>query len=373
VFGVGRRLLHEFRGGTTTMRISDLELTLVEIPSSGDSPVRSLLVRLVTDSGLAGWGETAADWRTDQLDAVRHSVLPAIAGHGVFDVEELLALDVLAQPQLASAVEMALWDLIGRAVGQPLCHLWGGAFRRRVPLAVRVPAGPVDDTVQFARELAEQGFHTQVLATSDSVETDVAAACRLRQALGDGVQLRLDAAAALDADSARALCRELEDVGVQFLLDPLEGRQMGDVAALARETNLPLAVSIGAGGPAEVLALVRGRVVSRVAVGPSRVGGITAARKCITVAEAGQVSIVLGRCDSVGIATAAMVHLAAATPALSLANESSCHQLHDDVLVERLEVADGMIFLPQGPGLGVEVDRAKVERHQLTWPRRPRR
>ena len=95
-----------------------------------------------------------------------------------------------------------------------------------------------------------------------------------------------------------------------------------------------------------------------------QMGGIVPARACAAVAAAAGVVPVLGRRASVGIATAAMLHLAAATTAFSTANEIAAGQLRDTVLADSFEISDGMIPVPESHGLGVKVDRAKVERHQ---------
>ena len=89
------------------------------------------------------------------------------------------------------------------------------------------------------------------------------------------------------------------------------------------------------------------------------------ARECAAVAKAGGIPASLGGGPALGVATAAMLQLAASTPAFLGQNESEYHQLQDDLLVEPLEIVDGMITVPQAPGLGVEVDRAKVERYQV--------
>ena len=88
-------------------------------------------------------------------------------------------------------------------------------------------------------------------------------------------------------------------------------------------------------------------------------------RACAAVAAAGGIFALLGGPPTLGIAAAAMLHLAAATPTLSGCNESAYHQLQDDVLTEPLQLDDGMMTVPQGPGFGVEVDRAKIERHAV--------
>jgi glucarate dehydratase len=96
------------------------------------------------------------------------------------------------------------------------------------------------------------------------------------------------------------------------------------------------------------------------------VGGIAPARRAAAIAQAAGVSASLGGGPSVGLAAAAMLQLAASTPAFSGCNECAYHQLQDDVLVHPLEIVDGMITAPRAPGLGVEVDRSKVERYQVT-------
>ena len=101
------------------MKINDLEFHLVEVGCAGSvQPVRSLLVRLTTDSGLKGWGEAGSAWRPGELAARRDALLPVLAGRSIFDIEELHTLEALADAPLRCAVEMACWDLIGR-VGRP--------------------------------------------------------------------------------------------------------------------------------------------------------------------------------------------------------------------------------------------------------------
>jgi glucarate dehydratase len=103
-----------------------------------------------------------------------------------------------------------------------------------------------------------------------------------------------------------------------------------------------------------------------IVIDPQAVGGLLRARHCVAVAEAAGLSVSLGSLPTTGLGVAAMMQLAAATPALASGNESAYHQLGDDVLKESLEITDGMVALPQSPGLGVEADAAKVERYQVS-------
>jgi glucarate dehydratase len=349
------------------MIISDLEFSRVQIGCTGrPAPIGSLVVRLATDAGLEGWGEANLPWRPAELPARRDALLPVLAGRSIFDVEELLTLEALASAPLRSAIEMASWDLIGQTARQPLCHLWGGDYRGRVPLAVQLGGDSPAETARMGRELAAQGFCTQVLTSRGSLPQDLELVAAVREAAQDRAELRFDAAAKYDVDSARNLCIELEDRGVQFVIDPLRGLELGQVASLRRQTSVPLCVWRPLRRPSDVLASVRCGAAQGVVIDLGRVGGIATARKCAAVAEAGGLATTLGAGASLGIALAAMLQLAAATPSLSGCHPCLYHQLQDDVLAESLEVIDGTVAVPRGPGLGVEVDRAKLEYYQLS-------
>ncbi|HYW81462.1 MAG TPA: enolase C-terminal domain-like protein, partial [Thermoguttaceae bacterium] len=304
------------------------------------------------------------------------AVTAALIGRSIFDIEELHTLHALADRPLRCAVEMACWDLVGRALGQPLCHLFGGGYRSWIPVAVRLSSYQPDHIVQHARELAEQGFHCQIVPSTGRPESDVQTLLSVRQGIGDLAELRFDGASRYDLGQARRLSSELEAVGLRFFLDPLRsvasgeptlhGAGLEEIASLGRQTNLPLAAWRAIGGPADVLAMVRCGAAPYVVIDLGQVGGLTPGRKCATVAEAAGITVLLGGRPSLGIGTAAMLQLAASAPTFSSSNECAYHQLQDDVLVDPLEIVDGMIGVPQSPGLGIEVDRAKVERYQVT-------
>jgi L-alanine-DL-glutamate epimerase-like enolase superfamily enzyme len=349
------------------MIINDLEFYSVEIPCDGHPlPVRSVLVRVATDMGLEGWGEARLDWRPAELPRRREILLSILTGHSAFDVEELLELEALADARLRCALEMASWDLVGRAAGQPLCHLLGGAYRKRIPLAVRLPSAPPGQTVHLARELAEQGFHFQIVTSCGRLDSDLDTLEAISESSLERVELSFDAVAGYDMDSARDLCAELEDRGLKCVLDPLKEQQLDRIASLRRQTSVPVAVRRAIQSAADVLTLIRCGAAENVVVDLQQVGGLLRARQCAAVARAGGIQASLASGPALGVATAAMLQVAASTPAFAGQNESAYHQLEDDLLDEPLEIVDGMITVPQAPGLGVEIDRAKLERYQLT-------
>ncbi len=167
-------------------------------------------------------------------------------------------------------------------------------------------------------------------------------------------------------DTARDLCAELERFHLEFLIDPLRSGDLDELAALRRQVSVPLGAWRAIQGPYDVLALVRSGAAPFVVVDPQRVGGLVPARKCAAVAQAAGLAASLGTEPSVGIAAAAMVQLAAATPAFTHANECACGLTTQELLGHRLPLADAMITVPNGPGLGVEIDRSSLEQYQLT-------
>jgi glucarate dehydratase len=159
---------------------------------------------------------------------------------------------------------------------------------------------------------------------------------------------------------------ELEGSSIQFVLDPLATSEFDELASLRRQTNVPLAVRRAIRRPADVVTLLRCGAAQNVVVDLHRVGGMVRARQCAVIAQAGELHASLGSGPSLGVGVAAMLQLAASTPNFSRCNECAYHGLQDDLLVEPLEIIDGMITVPQAPGLGVEVDRGKVEKYQVS-------
>ncbi len=250
------------------------------------------------------------------------------------------------------------------ALRQPLCNLLGGYYRRRVPVSIRLSGHKAGRTAQIARELAEQGFHTQTIAASGRPEEDLRTLAAIREMVGDRIELRFDGMGATTWKPRRDLSAGMEAHDVQFLLDPLSTRELHPLASLARQTSVPLAIWRAIHTPTDVLTAVRCNAAPFLVVDPEQVGGIVPARACAAIAAAAGAIPVLGSRPSTGIATAAMLHLAAATAAFSAANELASRQLRDSVLTDAPEITDGMIAVPQAPGLGVTVDRGKLERYQ---------
>jgi glucarate dehydratase len=347
-----------------TTKISDVELFLVEVPMAGNpAPRRSLIVHLLTNTGGEGWGEGLfSAWQPTQIPDRREWLSTLVTGRSLFDLEELLALPPLANlPAIRCALEMACWDAIGHECGQPVCHLIGGVYRERVPLALRLYGPNPNFLPHQARRWADSGYYAQILPLSGRNKWDLQLVKSVRDSAGHRVRLRLDGGGRFSPEAAAEFCDRLEPHGIQFFLDPIEDPHFHRTAKLWRGTNVPLAVNSGIASPKDVMSLLQAGAVTRIIVGLDRVGGLLAAKQCAAVARAGGLDMVLDSGSPLGIATAAMLHVAASTPELTMAHESGYPLVEDDLLIEPLSVIDGTVAVPQGMGLGIEVDRDKVD------------
>src|SRR5262249_29791190 len=165
------------------MRITQLLAATVRIPQKppiapyrsryrATSAKESLIVRLETDTGLTGWGETPVDWINKSFEGTPEKQLrQAAVGRDPFDLEAWYAENTLGS-YLASGVEMAMWDLVGKATGQPLYNLLGGAVRKKVELAACMGIRPYEEARTIARDYLELGFTTLKTKAGRRAEED---------------------------------------------------------------------------------------------------------------------------------------------------------------------------------------------------------
>jgi len=342
------------------MRIRDLEFFAPDL-CDGATGSLSTLVCVSTDQGLVGWGETTAGPSRSSLRARRQSLLPLLAGCPVFAIEEFLREPALVNLGLAQAVEMACWDLIGRSAQQPLCHLWGGAYRSQIPLAARVRQRDVTLAGNLIKERAAQGIHVQVVTAGGNLRDDIAMLTHVCHEAGERTEIWLDADKRFTIDDARELGAQLEDLPVTLLIDPIIRGQPAELASLRRQIKVPLAARRGLTAPRDLLHLTQAGAVDQAILEPAVAGGIAATRQCVAIAAAANLDVSLLVSTNTGIATAAMLQLAAALPAINAACECDCPLKADSLLSHPPAWSDGLITVPTSPGLGIEPDADKLE------------
>lgn len=374
------------------LRIREVRCTPVAValqrPVRHSDGTETHAVRTVVEvdcgDGLIGLGEFGNRVSADVVAAAQRHLV----GASPYDLEPLrLALARWKFPSqqsdiLFAGIELACLDLQARLAGRPLHDLLGGAVRRTVPQIAYVfrladgPGGPAVKTdaelVAHAKELLDDGGFTTIKlkAGSASWRDDVSAVHALREAFPD-VELRVDPNAIWSLETSIRAAAELRPDRLEWLEDPVLG--LPAMAEVTHRGGVPTATNMCLTNFGELAGAVRTRAVDVVLLDLWYQAGVTMAKSFARAAEAFGLGIGIhsgsGSCE-LGIGQAAMLHLSAALPYLVHAADGMYHHVSDDVIVGgKMEYVDGALAVPTGPGLGVDLDRDKLEQYAGEYSR----
>ncbi len=379
------------------MKVADVRTTVVAVPQrreyrsswrrgyQGSTPQVSVLVELETDDGLVGIGESPVVWAgcagatVALIDAVRPLILGAdpfqhdIVRRRLYAETGMAHLGTQGASWALSGVDTALWDLVGRAVGQPLHRLWGGAWRRSSRFYGDVPPGEPAAMAADAVEWVARGFRTVYLKVGFGAEIDIARVRAIREAIGAGPRIRVDANQAWAPGAARAIIERLAEFGLEYVEQPTLASNLDEMAALRSMVSVPILAheaSITAEG---ALATIAKQAADALQLDPRFDAGIAGARTAALMAEAAGLPVVTHTFGELGVAMAALLQLHAAHRNFVLDNQTYYWNLEDDVIAGGLLEWDGCeLTVPTRPGIGVELDRDRVEHYAALFEREVR-
>jgi L-alanine-DL-glutamate epimerase-like enolase superfamily enzyme len=358
------------------MKISHLSALRVRIPQKppiapyqsryrASSQKEALLVRLETDNGLVGWGETPDDWINRSFEGTPEEPLRgAVLGRSPFDIETWYAENSLGS-YLASAVEMAMWDLVGQATRRPLYQLLGGAVRKEIELAACMGIRPYAEARTIARQYADQGFTTLKTKAGRRPEEDLDMVRGIRDGAGDRLKLRIDPNMGYTPDVALQLARDLEKYHLEYFEQPMHLTLLAESARLRRRTKTPLALNESVTTPEVVLQILKLDAADVLLPDTYQCGGILGVKQVAALCAAAGVRCVFHCAHDLGLKTAAMLHVVASTPNFTLANDCTYYGLEDDILAVPHKIESGRMPVPEAPGLGVTVDDRKLAKYRV--------
>jgi len=358
------------------MKITAIETTPVFVPrlpafgavartALGPSAVSEHgIVEVRTDEGLTGLGELSSVFaRRGPLLCrdVDERLAPALIGRDPLEITRALrAMEAqLPDGQLAIAgVEMALWDIAGKALGVPVYALLGGRVRDRIPLSYSVPHGEPVEMAQYALERAREGFRTVKVKTGQGMETDVEAVRQVREAVGATHRVRVDANMAMrSAKDAIRFVERIMEFDPELLEQPMPAHDLAAMAEVRAAVSLPIMADESIGHPRSAMEVIRREAADVLNVYVTESGGIQNAARIFALAEQAGLGCMIGSMPELGIGTAAQIHLGLAMPNLDF-DSDTCGSLYqsEDLLATPLRFEAGFAFAPEGPGLGVELD-----------------
>lgn len=369
-----------------SVAIDAVETTEVIVPRRSRNRLSTSYARLpdahhvlvrVRVGDVTGVGEAPAElwWTGEDAVSVRNAIerhlAPALLGGPADPRAACRRMDaaLAANPYAKAAIEMALWDALGRRAGLPLCVLLGGA---PTPVPIKYVMGMISPEEAYAEGIwgLEHGFSVLKVKVGGAIDDDVA---RVRAALraADGA-----AAVGVDAnggwtpiDALRAL-PILADLGVAFIEQPVDRRLPHVMRDLAGRTSVPLVAHESVFTLRDAADAAHSPIAQIWALTPSTHGGLVPTLDLLGTARALGIPCLLGSTVELGVATAFMAHIGAAFDTIHrcpVPSDVIGPLYHEgDVVAEGVTLADGFAHVPSGPGLGIELDEERVDAHAVS-------
>jgi galactonate dehydratase len=347
-------------------------------------PPRWCFLKIETDEGITGWGEPVLEGRAASVAAVVAELADYLIGKDPFLIEDHWTVlyrggfyrgGGLHMSALAG-IDQALWDIKGKAFGVPVHQLLGGRLRKRIRVYSWIGGDRPADTAQAARDVAARGFTavkmngTEELQFVDShakIDAVLARVQAIREALGPDFGIAVDFHGRVHRPMAKVLAKELEPYRLMFIEEPVLSEHAEALKDIASQTSTPIALGERLFSRWDFKKILSDGLCDIIQPDPSHSGGITETRKIAAMAEAYDVALAL-HCPLGPIALAANLQLDAVCYNAFIQEQSlgiHYNQGNDllDYVADRsvFDYADGFVAIPEGPGLGIEVNEAYVK------------
>lgn len=365
------------------MKIERIDLFPLRYPMTGyfkffagprGNPGRAaVIIKIQADDGTTGWGQSVpiARWSYETLETstlvLRDYYVPALLGHDPLDIEGAHRLmdDAVApsfstgMPITRAGVDMALWDLVSRHQRKPLHELWNRPRGNRITLSWTINVRVLTEVEAAVAAGKGRGYRHFNIKVAPNPSFDIALARAVRRLVPEGF-LWADANGGYEPDSAMAAARGLAEAGVDVLEAPLRPNRLRGYQALKKLKALPILMDEGIVAPVELEEFIHLDMLDGVAMKPSRCGGLSSNKHQIELIQHhGLIWLGSGLTDP-DISLAATLQLYAAYGLNRPAALNGPQFLTADVLKQPLRVEDGQLRVPEGLGLGIEVDEEKV-------------
>ena len=374
------------------MKIIDVETILI----NNIEPYRGgrywLFIKLITDEGIVGLGERPTGHASNldsQINLIKDLCQQFVIGTSPFDIEKMwqtifasrhdyrhLGLD--SAPAL-SAIEMACWDIIGKALNQPIYNLLGGKAHDTLRAYAYMPTQGIWENPEKAGEIA-----TKLVAEGNSackldpftpifpyprdfsLKTIRRAASifkSIRDAVGDELEVGIGTHGQFSTSGAIRVAKELEEFSPFWFEEPVPPENIDEMARVAAQTSIPIATGERLVSKYEFAALLKKQAAGILQLDVGQCGGILESKKIASMAEA-HYALIAPHMYCGPIAAAAAVQIDTCSPNF-LIQEFNVNDLHSEIFVEPIQFENGSITPPTGPGLGVELDESVVNRQRV--------
>jgi len=364
------------------MKITRVRAYPVNIPleiafatSLGPLPSKKghVIVAVETDEGITGFGEATPDpiyhgeSQETILSVVKEFLAPSLIGADPFDLENILEKEnrsIVGNPYACAAIDLALYDIMGKKTDLPACKLLGGRVRDRIPVVfVLSLADKIEDVASQAEDCVERGYKTLKIKVGVDPSLDLERVKVVREAIGNSADIRVDANQGWTPDMAIKLIKKMEKYDLQLVEQPVPGWDLEGMARIAKAVETPVMADESVFSPQMALRLVKMEAADIINIKIMKPGGLYNSKKIAMIAETADIPCVVGSMLETGIGTAAGAHFASANRIVKYPCEMiGPAYFKTDVISEDMKPRDGFVPVPLKPGLGVSPDFDAIEK-----------
>jgi L-alanine-DL-glutamate epimerase-like enolase superfamily enzyme len=360
------------------MRVTGVDIRIVSVPFTHPETWRfgrlwgltNAIVEVHTDAGITGIGEVPGSPLIGMVRDALEATSSWIIGEDPMKVRQFLrrASDRgwHHYPYIGNAavagIEMALWDICGKALGCPVHQFFGGLDTENVPFYwyIWVTDRQPDTARQQAAEGVARGFKTMYIKIGFDLQNDIALARAIREEVGDGIALRVDANEAWTAFEAIDALQRFEDMGLEFLEQPIDMHDIAGLADLRTKSRTRIGANQSVWQPWQIPEVLARRAGDVIVTDQHQLGGLVPFRDAAAMCEVANVPIIKHAFGDLAITTIAATHVLGTLASPQLGHQHYLTILEHDLLTTPVEFVDGAIPVPTGPGLGIELDQEAV-------------
>ena len=369
------------------MKIAKLEFTPINIPYThrevssqvNRDGVSDVIVKATTDEGLVGWGEACSGANLASVEEALRAMAPFVLGRSPWSSEAIRAdlwhkgIWMFRKPTASFAyagIDMALWDICGKASNQPLYNLFGGKVRDSADYFFYLARGTAESLVAQCRDGIGRGYRVFYLKVGLDIEGEYEMVRIVRETIGPERRLRLDANGAWTVNQAIRNLDLLDQFHIDFIEQPVMPDPVAGMQEVRARTRVAVCANEGMWTAEDAYQQITRRTADVYCFSPYWVGSLAQFQRLSRVAAMEGLQVCKHTHGEFGIAAAAAHHIVLTLPNIVDGNQQTAQMMCDDVLKTPLPIAHGPEWgVPEGAGLGIEVDEEKVRRYHESYRR----
>ena len=363
------------------MRLAHLDFTPISIPYTHREVssqvqrdgVTDVIVKATTDDGFVGWGESCSGANVESVLQALRAMTPFVLGRSPWLSEAIRAelwhrgIWLFRRPTASFAyagIDMALWDICGKATCQPLYNLFGGRVRNQANYFYYLSRGKPEDLEKQCRDGLAKGFHVFYLKVGIDIDAELEMVRTVRQTVGPKAKIRLDANGAWRVNEALRNLGRLDAYGIDFIEQPVSQDPIENMQEVRARCPVAVCQNEGMWTAEDAYLRITKRAADVFCFSPYWVGSLAEFQRLSHVAHFEGLQVCRHTHGELGITATACHHLLLTLHNIVQGNQQTAHIMQDDVLREPLPIVSSPNWgVPGGNGLGVEVDENKVRQY----------